>query len=154
MRESGRVFTLALGAAWEAAGALTVQRREALRAHLRTVQSAGDPDKPGSYSWPTLRREAERRFAAGEAPAHVIDDLRRNHRDGPAMVPSVRTMRRWFVQGRWRSGTTSARQRVVARYAEVGTPSTNWEPMINLLLTGVAYPPRLAPVPARGPRRP
>jgi hypothetical protein len=48
-----------------------------------------------------LRREAERRFAAGESPRTVIDDLRRTYGQGPAVVPSLRTMRRWFTQARW-----------------------------------------------------
>ena len=30
---------------------------------------------PGSYSWRELRREAEERFAAGEPPSAVIDEL-------------------------------------------------------------------------------
>jgi hypothetical protein len=101
-RRSGVEFVERLAAAWAAAGVAGARRIEALRTHLVRVRAAGRPDElPGSYTWPWLRETAERRFADGEAPDHVIADLRANYRDGPAMVPSVRTMRRWFVQGRW-----------------------------------------------------
>ena len=98
----GLEFVERLAAAWVACGVSTARRRAALHAHVRRIRSAGTPrSRPGSYSWPVLRREAERRFAAGEPPNQVIAELRRDHRDGPAMVPSVRTMRRWFSQARW-----------------------------------------------------
>lgn len=138
---SGHEFTDRLAAAWAACGDLTNRKRQALEAHLRAVQLATiDRDKPGSYSWPELRREAERRFEAGEAPATVIVELRRTHRDGPAMVPSIRTMRRWFTQARWLD-TSSDR----TRPGEAGrptSPTSPRRPFVDLMLTGVAYPTR------------
>ena len=71
-------------------------------AHVRqTVRAGGAAELPGSYSWPELRREAERRYAAGEDPNDVIAELRDRSRGGPARPPSVRTMRRWFHDARW-----------------------------------------------------
>src|ERR671931_583198 len=43
----------------------------------------------------------ERRFAAGEAPAQVIADIHARHHGAPAPGPSIRTLRRWFNEGRW-----------------------------------------------------
>ena len=70
MREDdGTVFADHLASMWIAAGALTVLRAAALRTHIRQTRSAGVArDRPGSYSWPVLRREAEQRFAAGDDP--------------------------------------------------------------------------------------
>lgn len=101
-RDGGGEFVQRLTGIWAAAGALGQRRRAALAGHIERLRLAIDGrDKPGSHTWPKLRREAEQRFAAGEPPALVIDELRRSYRDGPAIVPSVRTMRRWFAQGRW-----------------------------------------------------
>jgi hypothetical protein len=142
-RDGGRDFVARLSAVWAASDGLTSRRRKALRAHLRAV--VGVPaarELPGSYSWPALRREAERRFAAGEAPAKVIADLRRTYADGPSIVPSVRTMRRWFTQARWL--VAPPRTRANARHAprpRVG-PLTPGEQMVNLLLTGYGNWPR------------
>jgi hypothetical protein len=41
----------------------------------------------------------------------VIVELRQSQTGGPALVPSIRTMRRWFAQGRWL--LPSALERVV-----------------------------------------
>lgn len=103
-RRSGKAFTERLVSIWIAAGAATARKLAAARAHVRGVQRAvlDTSDLPGSYSWPKLREEAERRFATGEDPSAVISDLRQTYRDGPAMVPTVRTMHRWFTDGRWR----------------------------------------------------
>lgn len=101
-REGGRELVRRLTGIWSASDALGLRRRAALAAHIERLRLANDGrDKPGSHTWPKLRREAEQRFAAGETPALVIDELRRNYDDGPAIVPSIRTMRRWFAQGRW-----------------------------------------------------
>lgn len=101
-REGGRELVRLLTGAWTAAGALGFRRQAALSAHIQRLRSAIEGrDKPGSHTWPKLRREAERRFAAGEIPAVVIDELRNSHGGGPAIIPSIRTMRRWFAQGRW-----------------------------------------------------
>ena len=152
-RCSGREFTERLSAVWAASGVLTVRRQEALEAHLHAVQQATiGSQKPGSYSWPQLRREAERRFAAGEPPALVITELRQNHRDGPAMVPSIRTMRRWFTQARWLE-TTSNNHRSNSRVpGPDGRSSSLWKPFVDLRSTGVAYPTQSHPRPV--PRSP
>ena len=101
-RDGGRALVERLRARWASLGVLEPRRRVALAGHLTRVKGAfADAGKPGSHSWPRLRREAERRFAAGEPPADVITTLRAQHADGPARPPSVRTMRRWFAQGRW-----------------------------------------------------
>ena len=100
-RGGGGEFVQRLAGVWTASGALGFKRRAALAAHIVRLRVALEGrHKPGSHTWPKLLQEAEQRFAAGESPAVVIDDLRRSHRDGPALVPSLRTMRRWFAQGR------------------------------------------------------
>jgi hypothetical protein len=99
-RRAGRDLAASLGALWSGAGCLTARRRLALTAHLRRVCQRPDA-RPGSYAWPELRREAERRFRAGEPPAQVIEELRARHQGDSARVPSARTMRRWFHDGRW-----------------------------------------------------
>jgi hypothetical protein len=97
----GTVFAERLAAMWIATGSLTARRAAALPAYIRQVQSAGGVrDQPGSYSWPALRSEAEQRFAAGDDPRRVIQELRDRHADCPAMAPSPRTMRRWYTQAR------------------------------------------------------
>jgi hypothetical protein len=100
-RRAGRDLAASLGALWSGAGCLTTRRRRALEDHLRRVRQHPAATRPGSYAWPELRREAERRFSAGEPPARVIAELRARHRSAPACVPSLRTMRRWFSDGRW-----------------------------------------------------
>ena len=101
-REGGRELVRRLTGIWSASDALGLRRRAALAAHIERLRLADEGrNKPGSHTWPKLRREAEQRFAAGETPALVIDELRHSYGDGPAIVPSVRTMRRWFAQGRW-----------------------------------------------------
>ena len=71
-RRAGRDFVASLSRAWAAAGCMTRARHRALDAHLAGLRAAPAPrDRPGSYSWPALRREAERRFAAGEPPRRV-----------------------------------------------------------------------------------
>jgi hypothetical protein len=100
-RRCGRTFTARLEAIWRANGIATSRRLAALHAHRRRMARPSPRALPGSYSWPLMRREAERRFAAGDAPGDVISDLRGRHDDLPATVPSVRTMRRWFTQARW-----------------------------------------------------
>lgn len=101
-RRGGRDFTAHLERAWRAHGVATATRLRALVAHRRRYgRRPPAVERPGSYSWPGLRREAERRFAAAEAPGDVIDDLRRRHADDVAAAPSVQTMRRWFREARW-----------------------------------------------------
>lgn len=152
-RRSGREFVERLAAVWAASEVLTIRRQAALEAYLRRIRtSTADREQPGSYSWPMLRREAERRFAAGEPPAHVISELRENHRDGPAMVPSIRTMRRWFTQARWLASPSTNRRKPSRPPGTPARTDSPWRPLADLILTGVAYPsttyPRHAP---RGP---
>lgn len=151
-RSGGMAFVERLTAVWAASDGLTSRRRKALSFHLRTIRgAAATRDLPGSYSWPVLRREAERRFAAGEPPADVIAELRRTHADAPAVVPSVRTMRRWFTQARWLV-TQRRRTGVRARTTQPRSgPLTPREQLVNLLLTGYAYQPRNPERLLRGP---
>jgi len=105
-RRGGATFTERLRASWAAAGATTARRSAALASHLRRVRSDTPArHRPGSYAWPAARREAERRFAVGEPPAHVIADVRHRCGRGAATAPSVRTMRRWFAEARWTAAT-------------------------------------------------
>ena len=99
----GQVFAGELAGMWRAAGILAARHRAALTTHLRRIaqRRATSRARPGSYSWPWLRVEAERRFAAGEHPRRVIHELRTSRMGGDAIVPSVRTMRRWFSDARW-----------------------------------------------------
>lgn len=73
-RRSGRDLAVSLMHVWGAAGCLTRRRHKALASLLRTAQTRG-PRRPGSYAWPELRLEAERRFAAGEPVRRVAQDL-------------------------------------------------------------------------------
>lgn len=73
----------------------------AARTHRLRVRGKLASDGPGSYSWSRTRYQAEARFAAGENPTDVIAQLRADNIGGIADVPSVRTMRRWFFEGRW-----------------------------------------------------
>jgi hypothetical protein len=116
-RRAGRDLVASLMHVWRAAGCLDRRRSAALDGHLRRLQAGArdGPGRPGSYAWPTLRREAEERFAAGEPPAAVIAGLRRRHAGDHARVPSERTMRRWFAEGRWLS-------RPEAKRAPAGRP--------------------------------
>src|SRR5690349_11070312 len=108
---AGRDLVVSLQTVWRAANCLTARRSRALdlfREHLLAAHRARD--LPGSYSWRELRAEAEARFAAGEAPRRVIDELRRRElpRPGPQHPPTAQTMRRWFREARWRGGGSSA----------------------------------------------
>jgi hypothetical protein len=104
-RRAGRDFHRSLWAVWEAADCLTARRAKALDDHLARTRRLARPSprpRPGSYSWPELRREAERRWAAGEGPRPVIDELRGRAASAPARPPSRPTMYRWWREGRWR----------------------------------------------------
>ena len=83
---------------------MTKARSRALEAHLLAVKMLGRTvtrPRPGSYSWPRLRREAEEAFARGDGLLSAITRLRERHLLDHATVPSVRTMRRWFAQFGW-----------------------------------------------------
>jgi hypothetical protein len=133
-RRGGVEFAERLAGIWAASGTATVRRLAALQAHLHRLRTAGRPrSRPGSYSWPKLREEAERRFAAGECPRTVIDELRRKHRDGPAMAPSVRTMRRWFTEARWLAAPKRRRFRYPPPAKRVMRTTTRYALLVHLL---------------------
>jgi hypothetical protein len=102
-RRNGRDFVLTLQRLWSAHGCLTKDRSRALNDHLAAARSSppGPRGRPGSYSWPALRQEAEAMFREGRPPNAVISQLRTRHRADYATVPSVRTMRRWYSDRRW-----------------------------------------------------
>ena len=101
---AGRDFAVTLLRSWRAHNCLTKARSRALDAHLLAMRALGKTasrPRPGSYSWPRLRREAEEGFARGDGILSTITRLRERHLLDHATVPSVRTMRRWFTQCRW-----------------------------------------------------
>jgi hypothetical protein len=97
----GGTSSFTLQRLWQAHGCLTIARRKALSRHLAVCSGAESRPRPGSYTWPTLRRDAERAFAAGRPVDAVIAALRRLHAEGTAVPPSIRTMRRWNAERRW-----------------------------------------------------
>ena len=81
---AGRDLVVSLQTVWRAADCLTARRSRALTLFQAALRASyRTRDLPGSYSWRALRREAEARFAAGEAPSAVIDELRRRELDRP-----------------------------------------------------------------------
>ncbi len=114
---AGRDFAVTLLRIWRSQGCLTRARSKALDSHLATVNAIGRTPqraRPGSYAWPRLRVEAEAAFAGGERVLAAITRLRERHALDHAKVPSVRTMRRWFSQGRWMRLPTSDAAQVAA----------------------------------------
>lgn len=107
-QRGGRDFVLTFQRLWHAHGCLTTARSNALRRHLTACSGAEARPRPGSYSWPALRVEAEAAFAAGRPAQTVIATLRSRHADGPAIPPSFRTMRRWCTERRWLARTAPA----------------------------------------------
>lgn len=111
---SGRDFDQTLFLAWRAHDCYTRNHAKALEAHRReqrTRRRRSEHDLPGSYHWKALRNEAEERFASGESLASVRRDLLQRHADDVADVPSERTIRRWYHDGRWRRGVRTAVRR-------------------------------------------
>jgi hypothetical protein len=103
-RNAGRDFVVTLERTWRSHGCLTRARSRALDAHLRAIRATGTTItrvRPGSYAWPRLRQEAEACFARGDHIFSTIVRLRERYVHGDANPPSIRTMRRWFAQGRW-----------------------------------------------------
>jgi hypothetical protein len=101
-RDGGREFARRLQIRWQSNEEFGPRRRLALTAHVERIRRLGGAsDKPGSHAWPRLRKEAERRFAAGDDPTTVIRELRLDVSGGPAVAPSLRSFRRWFAEGRW-----------------------------------------------------
>ena len=110
-QRGGRDFVLTLQRLWSAHGCMTKRRSAALTAHLAALRGGTPPQRPGSYSWPSVREEAEARFRTGEDPRVVIAELRARHGGGVARPPSVRTMQRWYHERRWL--TKAAAERTV-----------------------------------------
>ncbi len=111
-QRAGRDFAQTLLQLWNAHGCLTRNRSRALDAHLARMRSAKPPARrPGSYAWPELRREAERRFATGAALVTVAGHLRDLLTAAPVNPPSRRTVHRWHHERRWlaRGPTAAAR---------------------------------------------
>jgi hypothetical protein len=103
-RNAGRDFVVTLMRSWSANGCLTRARNKALDAHLAAIRATGGAlarAQPGSYAWPRLRHDAEECFARGDGVLPTIARLRALHLLDHATVPSLRTMRRWFSEGRW-----------------------------------------------------
>jgi hypothetical protein len=100
-QDEGRAFVEALERVWEANGCLTAARRRALESHVRVFRAERVRPRPGSYTWASLRAEAERLFAAGEPPRPTIDRLRDAVASAGPRPPSVRTMMRWHGERRW-----------------------------------------------------
>lgn len=65
------------------------------------------------------------------------------------MVPSIRTMRRWFTQARWQDDATTPRGEE-PRVAMIPRLPARAHPLIELILTGYGYPTPPPPGP-RGP---
>src|SRR5262245_2166325 len=80
-RRGGRSFTRTLQRVWTAQGFLDKRRAAALRAHQARLRAPAPRHKPGSYSWPMLRQECERRLATGEPLRAIEADIRRRHAD-------------------------------------------------------------------------
>jgi hypothetical protein len=102
VRRRGRDLVVTLMRLWEAHGCLTAARHKALEAHLRTLAGTAAPrPRPGSYAWPSLRRHAEERFAAGAGFATTVREVLGRCGGGAARPPSMRTLRRWHGDRRW-----------------------------------------------------
>jgi len=123
-RGGGQAFIDAMTAHWRAdRTGLSPRRQAALNAHrLRVRTTVGQRRRPGSYSWPLLRLHAESLFSKGLDPNAVIAHLRAMYRESLAQVPSICTMRRWFMQARWL--TDPARWKTA--YALRGAVRRNW----------------------------
>jgi hypothetical protein len=75
-RRSGRDFVRTLSGVWKANGCLTAARSRALHAHLASLAGPDTRSRPGSYTWPALRRQLEAAYASGTRPADVADSVR------------------------------------------------------------------------------
>jgi len=99
----GRDFVLTLQRLWSAHGCLTANRSKALTSHLTSLRDRPARPRPGSYTWPDLRRALERRFATGTQPAtaHAAATQLLANQTCSARAPSTRTIHRWHTQHRW-----------------------------------------------------
>ena len=107
-RRACRDFVYTLSCVWQAAGCFTARRRRALELHRqRLLAQARGPSprsRPGSYTWPELRQEAEGQWAKGQPLRRVIDRIRSKASRGLAHPPSRTTLYRWHAEARWRAG--------------------------------------------------
>jgi len=144
-RRAGRDLVASLMHVWTAAGCLTRRRSRALDLHrARLLGREGSRPLPGSYSWPALRARAEAAFAAGERPGAVIARILERARCGDGVLPSVRTMRRWFREGRWLDDAPVA--------GKDGTPEENGPAGGDGELAGSGSSPNVAPASERSMR--
>jgi hypothetical protein len=98
-KRGGRDFVRTLMGVWQANGCMTSARHHALDAHLATLRAKPPRPRPGSYSWPELRRHLEARYAQGAPP---LRQLPLTHCERcTAHTPSRRTLQRWHAQRRW-----------------------------------------------------
>ena len=103
-QRGGRDFELTLMRLWQAHGCWTLARQKALTAFTQALKTATRPTprhRPGSYSWPDLRRQIEAAYQRGAAPDPIAAEVRRRYRDCPARPPSRRTLQRWHAERRW-----------------------------------------------------
>src|SRR6185295_4003529 len=61
--------------------------------HVRQARA-----RPGSYAWPELRRQVERRAAAGITAREIGAEVRSAHEERGVRAPSGRTIRRWIAE--------------------------------------------------------
>jgi hypothetical protein len=100
-QRNGRDFARTLLGVWEACGCLTAARHNAVRAHLASLLDRPARPRPGSYSWPELRRALEHAYAQGARPADTATHVHTHYATCPAHPPSRRTLERWHAQRRW-----------------------------------------------------
>jgi len=100
-RRGGRDFVRTLMGIWQANGCLTAARHRALDAHLSQLRAQPPRKRPGSYSWPELRRRLEARYAHGAAPLRPHELGASHCAHCSAHTPSRRTLQRWHAERRW-----------------------------------------------------
>jgi len=98
----GRDLVVSLMYVWQAAGCMTRRRHLALERHVAALRRRGQARaRPGSYAWPELRRQVERRAAAGITAREIGAEVRSAHEERGVRAPSGRTIRRWIAERRW-----------------------------------------------------
>jgi hypothetical protein len=101
IQRNGRDFVRTLSGVWKANGCMTAVRHKALQAHLRRLVERPARPRPGSYSWPKLRRTVERAYAGGASAAQLAGAVHERYARCPARPPSRRTLERWRAERRW-----------------------------------------------------
>lgn len=77
------------------------RRSRALDAHLANLSGRSARPRPGSYTWPELRRDLEAGYAGGATPAELHPPVHARLEPFPARPPSRRTLQRWHAEHRW-----------------------------------------------------